>query len=297
MLSKRLAAIETSSGNFVPVAYKPPINYSASSWEDISVEQHHLPAFESPEISLQQHIIAIQLGDSYQIDWRLAGGKLHTTQMRKGLIGITPKGIPTQARWFEDVDFLLISLNSNLFYKVAGDSIDCDSIEIIPQRGVDDSQIFHLGLTLKAEITAGCPSGNVFAESIASALAVRILKNYSLTNTNILKSKIEVSQRQLQQVIDYINDNLALKLSLDRLANLVNMSSYNFCRWFKQTMGVSPHQYIIQCRIEKAKFLLVYTKLSLVEVALNIGCSSQTNFTVLFRKHVGVTPKVYRNQF
>ncbi|MEL6463261.1 MAG: AraC family transcriptional regulator, partial [Cyanobacteria bacterium J06621_15] len=149
---------------------------------------------------------------------------------------------------------------------------------------------------LQAEITAGCPSGNIFAESIASALAIRILKNYSLTNTNIPESKIELSQQQLQQVIDYINDNLALKLSLETLANLVNMSSYNFCRWFKQSMGVSPHQYIIQCRIKKAKFLLAYTKLSLVEVALNIGCSSQTNFTVLFRKHMGITPRAYRNQ-
>ncbi|MEO0838225.1 MAG: AraC family transcriptional regulator [Cyanobacteria bacterium J06643_5] len=296
MVSQRLSATETSSGNLIPVAYRPPINSSISNWKDISVEQHHLPAFESPEICLQQHIIAIQLGSSYQIDWRLAGGKLHTTQMRKGLVGITPKGIPTQARWFEDVDFLLISLNSSLFKKVASDSIDCDSIEIIPQRGVDDSQIFHLGMVLQAEITAGCPSGNIFAESIASALAIRILKNYSLTNTNIPESKIELSQQQLQQVIDYINDNLALKLSLETLANLVNMSSYNFCRWFKQSMGVSPHQYIIQCRIKKAKFLLAYTKLSLVEVALNIGCSSQTNFTVLFRKHMGVTPRAYRNQ-
>lgn len=297
MVSKRLSAIEIASGNLVPVAYKPPIISSASNWRDISVEQHHLPAFESPEICLQQHSISIQLGSSYQIDWRLAGGKLHSTQMRKGQIGITPKGIPTQARWFQDVDFLLISLNSDIFHKVLGDSINCDSIEIIPQRGVDDSQIFYLGMTLQAEITAGCPSGNTFAESIASALAVRILKNYSLVNSDISESEIQLSQKELQKVIDYINDNLALKLSLDRLANLVNMSSYNFCRWFKKSMGISTHQYIIQCRIKRAKFLLAYTNLPIVEIALNIGCSSQTNFTVLFRKHMGITPKAYRNQF
>ncbi|WP_414619911.1 helix-turn-helix domain-containing protein [Calothrix sp. CCY 0018] len=297
MESERLSAIEVVSGNLIPVAYKPPIISGASSWEDISVEQHHLPAFESPEICLQQHSIAIQLGSSYQIDWRLAGGKLHTTQMRKGVIGITPKSVPTQARWFEDVDFLLISLNSNLFHKVYGDSIDCDSIEIIPQRGVDDSQIFHLGMALKGEITARCPSGNIFAESIATALAIRILKNYSSVNIKITKSEIQLSQQQLQQVIDYIHDNLALKLSLKELAILVSMSSYNFCRWFKNSMGISPHQYIIQCRIKRAKYLLAYTKLPLVDIALNIGCSSQTNFTVLFRKHMGITPRAYKNQF
>lgn len=296
MVSERLSAIEVASGNLIPVAYKPPIISSASNWEDISVEQHHLPAFESPELCLQKHSISIQLGSNYKIDWRLAGGKLHTTQMRKGQIGITPKGIPTQARWFQDVDFLIISLNSDIFQKVYGNSIDCNSIEIIPQRGVEDSQIFHLGMALKGEITAGCPSGNIFAESIASALAVRILKNYSLANIKISESEIELTQRQLQQVIDYIHDNLALKLSLERLASLVNMSSYNFCRWFKNAIGISPHQYIIQCRIKRAKFLLAYTQLPLVEISLNIGCSSQSNFTVLFRKHIGITPKAYRNQ-
>ncbi|MEH1913155.1 helix-turn-helix transcriptional regulator [Nostoc sp.] len=72
------------------------------------------------------------------------------------------------------------------------------------------------------------------------------------------------------------------------------MNSYSFCRWFKRLIGLSPHQYVIQCRIERAKFLLTYTQLPIIEIALQVGCSSQSNFTTLFRQHIGITPKAYR---
>lgn len=131
------------------------------------LEQHYLPAFECPELCLQQHSINIWLANSCQIDWRLAGGRLHSTQMRRGLVNVTPKGIPTQARWNQEIKFLLVSFDSSLFKKVADDVIigSYRNIEIIPQRGVCDRQILHLGMALKTELQAGCPSGKLYGES------------------------------------------------------------------------------------------------------------------------------------
>ncbi|MEH1809909.1 AraC family transcriptional regulator [Nostoc sp.] len=212
------------------------------------------------------------------------------------MVNVTPKGIPTQARWHEEIKFLLVSFDSSLFKRVADELIvgSYRTIEIIPQRGVCDRQILHLGMALKAELEAGCPSGKLYGESVAIALAAHLLKTYSGTRQLIAEFEVNLSERQLRRVIDYIYDNLALELTLAELANLVNMNSYSFCRWFKRLMGISPHQYVIQCRIERAKSLLTYTQLALIEIALQVGCSSQSNFTTLFRKQVGVTPKAYR---
>ncbi|MBD2562453.1 MULTISPECIES: AraC family transcriptional regulator [Nostoc] len=260
------------------------------------LEQHHLPAFECPELCLQQHSINIWLGNSCQIDWRLAGGKLHSTQMRRGLINATPKGIPTQARWNQEIKFLLVCFDSSLFKRVADDAIvgSYRNIEIIPQRGVCDRQILHLGMALKTELQAGCPSGKLYGESVAIALAAHLLKTYSGTRQLNSEFEVNLSERQLRQIIDYIYDNLALELTLVELASLVNMSFYSFCRWFKRLMGISPHQYVIKCRVERAKFLLTYSQLPIIEIALQVGCSSQSNFTNIFRKYVGITPKAYR---
>jgi AraC family transcriptional regulator len=294
MKSERISAIHLASGKIVPMSSKTPIFSSLGNWDGIVLEQHLLPASECPEICLQQHSINIQLGHPCQIDWRLAGGKLHSTQMKRGCVNITPKGIPTQARWDKEIKIILISFDSRLFQRIA-EEIGSDRIELIPQRGVCDRQIFHLGMALKAELEAGFVSGKLYGESLATALSAHLIKCYSASQKKMLESNINLSQRELNQIIDYIQNNLALELTLRELANLVNMSSYSFCRWFKSLMGITPHQYVIQSRIERAKFLLAYSQLPVIEITFLVGCSSQSNFTTLFRKQVGVTPKEYRN--
>ncbi|KST69232.1 helix-turn-helix transcriptional regulator [Mastigocoleus testarum] len=296
MKHKRLSAIDIASGEITPMTCRQPIiSSSNTNWEGIILEQHHLPPSESPELCLQQHSISIMLGSEYQIDWRLAGGKLHSTKMRRGEIGLTPRDIPTQARWYQDVEFLLISLDSNVFKQLEDNKVDSEDIEIIPQRGFPDAQIFHLGMALKAELEGGCLAGKIYADSVAIALASHLIKNHCTSKQVISESEDNLSERQLRQIIDYIHDNLGSNLTLRELASLVEMNSYSFCRWFKHSMRITPHQYVIKSRIERAKFLLTHTQLSIVEIALDVGCSSQSNFTALFRKQVGNTPKYYRD--
>ncbi|MEO1672235.1 MAG: AraC family transcriptional regulator, partial [Cyanobacteria bacterium J06631_2] len=80
------------------------------------------------------------------------------------------------------------------------------------------------------------------------------------------------------------------------VARLIDVSQYYFCRSFRTSMGVSPYKYVIQQRIAKAKNLIASSKLPLAEIAYDCGFSSQSQMTQHFRKCVGVTPKVYRNQ-
>ena len=100
---------------------------------------------------------------------------------------------------------------------------------------------------------------------------------------------------KLKQATDYIDTHLNENIKVFDLANIVNISQYYFCHLFKQSTGISPYQYIIQQRIAKAKKLLKQRKLSLVEVALECGFTSQSQMTQHFRRCVGLTPNVYRN--
>ncbi|MEA5573413.1 helix-turn-helix transcriptional regulator [Calothrix sp. UHCC 0171] len=84
---------------------------------------------------------------------------------------------------------------------------------------------------------------------------------------------------------------------LDAIAKQVNISQYYFITLFKQSMGVTPHQYIMQQQIERAKQLLHQTTLSITEVAFSCGFANQSHFTRLFRKHTGVTPKAYQDSY
>ena len=67
-----------------------------------------------------------------------------------------------------------------------------------------------------------------------------------------------------------------------------------FARAFKEAVGTTPHRYLVQRRIERAKILLKVTRHSVLEIAIKVGYINLSHFTKQFRKHVGTTPGAYR---
>ena len=95
-------------------------------------------------------------------------------------------------------------------------------------------------------------------------------------------------------VIEYIESNLDHNITLSELAGLVQLTPRYFCAVFKQAMGRPPHQFQIERRVERAKSLLGQPPVSLTDVALMVGFSSQSHLNEYFRRIVGVTPARYR---
>jgi AraC family transcriptional regulator len=181
---------------------------------------------------------------------------------------------------------------------------DANQTELVRCTGRLDPQIWHLGLALEAELKEGNPNGRYFWESLTNAIclqqrfaiAVRVLKQYSAFEPKVQHYSGGLSPHQLRPTIDYINDNLGTQLSLNVLAAMLGMSPYYFERLFKQSVGDTPHQYILQCRIQRAKQLLRTTQLPIMEIAFQVGCKNHSHFSKLFRKLTGMSPRTYRNQ-
>jgi AraC family transcriptional regulator len=95
-------------------------------------------------------------------------------------------------------------------------------------------------------------------------------------------------------VREFINENLDEDLSLAEIAAVADLSQYHFARAFRKTTGLTPQQYLMRQRIERAKELLAKDDLPLVEVSLRAGFKNQSHFTTLFRKFTKLTPKTWR---
>jgi transcriptional regulator GlxA family with amidase domain len=98
----------------------------------------------------------------------------------------------------------------------------------------------------------------------------------------------------LRAAITFVNENLDSKLKWDEIASAVSIDPFTFGRGFKLSTGMTPHQYIIRCRLRRAMKLLAREDLNLADIALAVGCSCQSHFTTLFRKHLGTTPGAFR---
>jgi AraC-like DNA-binding protein len=120
----------------------------------------------------------------------------------------------------------------------------------------------------------------------------------SLTHLSSLPStrpvKRGLSQGALQRIEEYIEAHLDSALDIDQLAAIVRMSSSHFTRSFHKSVGVTPHRYVIQNRVMRARELLATTNLPLTEIALTTGFSDQSHFSRRFHEIVGIPPGAFR---
>ena len=116
----------------------------------------------------------------------------------------------------------------------------------------------------------------------------------TLATESAARPRAALAPHRVNAVTAYIEEHLAESVGVRRLAQVVNMSPFHFARMFKGALGVPPHAYITNARMERAKLLLAESQLALREVATTVGYQTQAHFTGVFHNHVGVTPRTYR---
>jgi AraC family transcriptional regulator len=265
-----------------------------AKWEGIHVEYHRQPPNESPEHYLQQHSIGIIFSSA--IGGVALNGKRYGSQpCQSGQMFIAAAGTDFQSYAVEESEFMAIALDPTDFDNTVGESTNSNLIEIIPQWPITDPLIFGIGWALKTELESGGLNGTLYVDALKNALSMHLLHRYCAQKPHRREFENGLEPVKLQILINYINDYLNRDLHIAELANLVHISPYYFSRLFKQSTGVTPHQYMTKRRIEKAKELLKRRDLSITYISQQVGFHDQSHFSKTFCKIVGVTPKKYRD--
>jgi AraC family transcriptional regulator len=150
-----------------------------------------------------------------------------------------------------------------------------------------------IAIELRNECRDGFPRGRLFLESASTALLAQLAHVLDRAAPETTPARM-LSKAKLTLVLDFIQSNLERNVALAELAALVGLTPRYFCELFRRTMGRPPHQYQIEQRIERAKSLLLRRAVTVSEIALMVGFSSQSHLNLCFRRIVGVTPARYR---
>ncbi len=164
----------------------------------------------------------------------------------------------------------------------------------IAQHKVTDPKIEWIINELSVLSKTDVPYGTLYAQSLSYILAIQLAKDNGRRKSPT-KQTGGLSGRNLRDVADYIDANLNEKLSVSTLARRVGLSPHHFSHSFSASFGLSPHRYVLQRRIAEATRLLKESKLSVAEIAYELGFSSHAHFSQIYRKNTGMSPKDVRN--
>ncbi len=147
-----------------------------------------------------------------------------------------------------------------------------------------------LALAMCSEVEAGAPTGALFAESLSTALLSYVLERLPSAPIHVRGS---LSAGQCRRLRRYIDDHLEDDITLSAIAAEVGLRQRHFSTLFRRAFGVTPHQFLINRRLERGAGLLASTRADISEIALQVGFSSQSHFASAFRKRYGVSPRQY----
>ncbi len=273
---------------------EPLVSSYQASWKGIHLAHYLQPSWEIPEHYISQHIVSISARNPEILEVIADGERWQTSsEAQENLIQVYPADRSYQVSWIGDSEFIHCYLDLPCLSNTVYESVDPDRLELMLNFFRLDPVVYQIVLALKTELETNPLNNRFYAESAATFLSAHLIEHYTTRKPVFPEHTEGLSQYKLRRVIDYIQTHLAEDLSLETIATEIDMSRYYFCRLFKQSMGITPYQYLIKCRIQRAKLLLLQEKLSIADVALTVGFANQSNFTKHFKRLVGVTPKKF----
>jgi len=284
-------------------------------WHALEFERHdYQPATCTLAHGSRQHLVLISLSTGRMV--RESDGERAEHQLRPGCVAVVPAAMPISWIWPTRVSFCILRLKPEFVDAIARSAFGLrpGDYRLTLAERAHDTAIANIAGVLAREAMRAEPGGRLYAESLASMLAVHLLRRYALVSDggaidrrsaphdvaaadpHDAEDAAALHPRAVSDALAFIHANYAREVTLADMAQAVHLSPFHLTRVFKQCLGVSPHQYLIQVRVNSARWLLSAGsgERSLSEVATAVGFADQSHFTRHFKRATGTTPGQFR---
>jgi AraC family transcriptional regulator len=263
-------------------------------WSGIVVEQHRLPPAEMPEHSVIGHGISVNVSTQPTSFARTRGRDgWDDRPTNPGHCRILTYGESHPSRWLQTYNEVSLIIDPQFVADVVGDGLAADRIEFISRHSIVDSVVADFAATFRVELAADAPNGVTYAESLTVSLVLHLLANYSVAKPKVPSPRGKLNAFQLRAVLECIASQLDDNVSLLTLARQAHISPFHFARLFRATVGVSPHQFVLRLRLERAVGFMKAGKMTLAQIAVECGFHDQPHFTRAFQRAFRITPAMY----
>ncbi|NJK81252.1 MAG: helix-turn-helix transcriptional regulator [Chloroflexaceae bacterium] len=270
-------------------------------WEGFVVRTYEEPAamelWRVPDTTALTLILVVR--GVLHMEQRRLDGPWTNYVVRTGDLFLRPPGrAPYELRWTasEPTRTVHIHIDRSLVLRTAASLYrgDPSQIEVIEQVGLQDALLTQLGLHLGAALEHATPADGIYAQSALQLLVTHLIRYHAATRNDTSDPTGGLTRQQLQRVVEFAQAHLDQAITLEALAQQTGYSPYHFARLFRQSVGMSPYQFVLRQRLERAQQLLHETEHPLLEIARDCGFANQSHMTRIFRQQLGTTPRAYR---
>ncbi|MDQ3744914.1 MAG: AraC family transcriptional regulator [Acidobacteriota bacterium] len=273
------------------------------AWREIKAWLVALPpAVDTLQLpSVSEPFLAWTISGEVDFQEREGDAPWITNRIKRGSFFLTSGGAPYDVRWKavtpEPFETMLVFVELPLLHRALEEVFGADAAQarLRDLSAFTDETLDWLMGRLRDELMR--PQASLlFVQSLARMLAVYLARNYGEIGDETHSGSPSLPGYKLRQITDWMAEHAAEEVSLERLAAQAGLSKFHFQRLFKAATGVSPSRYHINLRMNEARRLLRETKMSVVDVALEVGYANPSHFARLFRRETGLSPSDYRRQ-
>ena len=287
--------VGVTDGESFPVVPADSVLLSSGplGWRGIVVEKQRLEAQEMPEHYIRGHGLMISAAKRpVAFGWK-ENGRWHERSLNPGEFHLVTDGGFSCPRWPETFETVTISLDAGFAAHAAREELPADRIEFATQRALFDRTIAQYAGAFCFELESASSNGLLYAETLTIGFALHLLSNYAIAKPKISWARGKLNSHQLRSVVDFVMSHLDEDVPLVTLAEKAHASPFHFARQFRETVRLTPHQFVLKQRIQKSINLIKSGKLPLAQIAVESGFYDQAHFTRAFRKATGTTPGQY----
>jgi AraC family transcriptional regulator len=272
---------------------RPEVDSARSPWNGLILEKHRVGAIEVPEHEHPTFCLHLQTSGPIEMDWHSAGKSGHVRSGAGSLIMIAP-GTRDSLLWHGASQRIVASVDPALLTQAAEQIGLRGRWDFENQWSFQDEQLRLLLTEMEREMSTGWMMGPLYGDLLGMSLSIALIKKYGHATTLPPPIKGGLSHPSLRQVLAYIEANLESDIRLEDLASVAGLSTFHFARSFRTSSGITPHQYIVNMRVQRAKTLLLKPEWSVQQIASAVGIGNASQFAKLFRAATGVSPTLWR---
>ena len=266
---------------------------SVQPWKGILLERHQTGGIEIPEHEHKDFCLHLQLSGSVGLEW-WCEGEHGVEATRPGSLVLLDAGTRDRLRWDGSSERLILSITPEFMAQMAEELGSANSVEFENRWALQDPALQHVILEMGREASADWPLGGLYADLLGTSLTTLLLRRHAASPLQPPLLKGGLSFTQLRHVLEFITANIHTDLRLAQMADELGMTPFHFARLFRNSLGTSPYQYVLEQRMRSSQQLLKGTKNSVQAIAGLTGWNSPANFVRAFRQRYGVTPQAWR---